>query len=96
MNTPQTPGPWRSTTPPSCLLTTRQIRTEHDELIADVGTPGENGVGTIQNVANARLIAASPELLAALQNLENDDGSIPDHAWKLVQDAITKATGQTP
>jgi hypothetical protein len=42
--------------------------------------------------SNARLIAAAPDLLAALQNLENDDGSIPDHAWALVQAAIAKAT----
>jgi hypothetical protein len=44
--------------------------------------------------ANARLIAAAPDMLEALQNLENDDGSsMPDSAWKLVQDAIAKATG---
>jgi hypothetical protein len=42
--------------------------------------------------SDALLIAAAPDLLAALQNLENDDGSIPDHAWSLVQAAIAKAT----
>ena len=41
---------------------------------------------------NAILIAAAPDMLAALQNLENDDNSIPEHAWKLVKDAISKAT----
>lgn len=44
--------------------------------------------------ANARLIAAAPDLLEALQNLENDDGRIPAHAWALVQSAIAKATGE--
>jgi hypothetical protein len=43
--------------------------------------------------ANARLIAAAPDMLEALQNLENDDNSIPAHAWALVQAAINKATG---
>lgn len=38
------------------------------------------------------LISAAPDMLEALQNLENDDNSIPEHAWKMVQDAIRKAT----
>jgi hypothetical protein len=41
--------------------------------------------------ANAKLIAAAPDMLNALMNLENDNNAIPDHAWKLVQDAIKKA-----
>ena len=41
--------------------------------------------------ANAKLMAASPKMLEALQNLENDDNSIPYHAWKLVKDAINAA-----
>lgn len=45
-----------------------------------------------QDRANAQLIAAAPDMLAALENLENDNGSIPDHAWALVQAAIAKAT----
>lgn len=40
----------------------------------------------------AQLFSAAPDLLEALQNLENDNGQIPGHAWKLVQDAIAKAT----
>jgi len=42
-------------------------------------------------INNATLIAAAPEMLAALQNLENDNNTIPAHAWKLVQDAIKSA-----
>jgi hypothetical protein len=42
--------------------------------------------------ANLALIAAAPDLLHALQNIENDNGQIPDHAWKVIQDAIAKAT----
>jgi hypothetical protein len=58
-------------------------------------TPCSDGVGGSEGaLANARLIAASPEMYAALKNLENDDGSIPAHAWALVQSAIAKAEGE--
>jgi hypothetical protein len=68
------------------LICTGPELTAHATAIA---MPFENQ-STIDG--NAALIAAAPDMLKALQNLENDDNSIPDHAWKLVQDAITKAT----
>ena len=43
--------------------------------------------------ANANLIAAAPDMLEALENLENDDGSIPAFAWDMVKTAIAKAKG---
>ena len=52
----------------------------------------KSDVNYSEGIANARLIAAAPDMLDALQNLENDDNSIPEHAWKLVKDAIAKAT----
>lgn len=43
-------------------------------------------------LADASLIAAAPDMLEALKNLENDDGkTMPASAWALVQDAIRKA-----
>ena len=50
--------------------------------------------GYKEMMANAQLIAAAPDLLAALENLENDAGQIPDAAWKMVKDAIARATGE--
>lgn len=47
----------------------------------------------VDRVEDAALIAAAPDLYRALDNLENDDGSIPDHAWRLVLDALAKASG---
>lgn len=44
--------------------------------------------------ANATLIAAAPDLLAALENIENDAGQVPDHAWKIIKAAIAKAKGE--
>jgi len=43
--------------------------------------------------ANSQLIAAAPELLEALQNIENDDGRIPKSIWDMRNAAISKATG---
>ena len=46
--------------------------------------------------ANANLIAAAPDMLEALKNLENDDGkAMPPSAWALVQNAIAKAEGRS-
>lgn len=43
---------------------------------------------------DAKLIASAPKMLEALQNLENDNNSIPDHAWRLVKEAIECAVGK--
>ncbi|MEO1103521.1 MAG: hypothetical protein AAFW98_07290, partial [Pseudomonadota bacterium] len=49
----------------------------------------------LETRANRRLIAAAPDMLAALENLENDDGkAVPESTRKMVQDAITKARGE--
>lgn len=42
--------------------------------------------------ANAKLIAAAPELLEALLNIENDDNRIPANIWEVRNQAIKKAT----
>lgn len=42
-----------------------------------------------------RLHDAAPAMLAALQNLENDDNHIPESVWALVCAAIELATGET-
>ena len=42
--------------------------------------------------ANAKLAAAAPELLEALQNIENDDNGIPTRIWEMRNAAIKKAT----
>ncbi|HUT57335.1 MAG TPA: hypothetical protein VNA25_05620 [Phycisphaerae bacterium] len=46
--------------------------------------------------ANARLIAAAPELLDMLKTIENDAGQVPEWLWGRIQDVIEKAEGRTP
>lgn len=57
------------------------------------GNDGECVAEHVANMHDAQLIASAPEMLEALQNLENDNGQIPNHAWEMVQNAIKKAIG---
>lgn len=43
----------------------------------------------------SHMIAAVPKMIEALENLENDNNQIPEHAWKLVQEAIRQSKGET-
>jgi hypothetical protein len=81
-----TPGPWKITTSWKDYM----VEGPNGEEI--IWQDGPYGTPTISK-ADAHLIAAAPYLLEALQNLENDDGSIPKHAWDIVQNAIKKAIG---
>ena len=44
--------------------------------------------------ANGNLMAAAPDMLEALENLENDNDHMPATAWQLIQNAIRKAKGE--
>lgn len=86
-----TPGPWSVDTKPT-LGTTISIRSENRE-VAVVAT---NGVSDAVGQANARLIAAAPELLRALEMaLESlDMAGIPEE-WdcrSVVRKALAKVT----
>lgn len=81
-----TPGPWRP------LEVARGIGVFDDDgqLIAG---PGAYGLATGR--ANARLIAAAPKMLAALQLIAelHDNGLEPDvENWQFIDDTITAAT----
>ena len=98
-----TPGPWR--------LAAWDEETEQARIEMAVRGPGLVGFawsGWVQtgNEANARLICAAPDLLAALQVLENSVNLsvsgvalIPIPAWTTLlaqaQAAIAKARGQS-
>ena len=89
METKHTPGPWE-------LRGTQTIIGADSTVVATVNRP--MGGNRVQEEANARLIAAAPSLLAALQRLlhETDNGTqmcgenvAADARW-----AIDLATGK--
>jgi hypothetical protein len=88
MNTKHTPGPWVVTPTKWNLLDTFEIsRIDKSEWIAQV----------LDDEANARLIAAAPELLEVLVEIlpfaeEIINSNHP--TWKKAKSAIAKATGE--
>lgn len=81
-----TPGPWMVL--PSVDRGQFCILTEHGNRIDIAVTYGSSAV---PREANAKLIAAAPELLEALIAVR-DRKHTPD-LWEMVNAAITKATG---
>ena len=93
MNNKHTPGPWAIRRARGHVY----IRAEHDAEVARMG--GENVLADDSSAAaNARLIAAAPELLEALRDLVSAEGLPAGYAnrkllTEAAQAAIVKATG---
>jgi hypothetical protein len=93
-----TEGPW------TCIPWSGQIevRTKDNKTggIAFLGNREEGAIPTAQTRANAKLIAAAPEMLEAANNLLvnardigecfNGDGNMYDD-WKALEEAVEKA-----
>ena len=50
-------------------------------------------IPTEEELANAKLITAAPDLLEALMSIENDNNTIPKNIWDMRNEAIKKAIG---
>jgi hypothetical protein len=102
-----TQGPWTVETVPTACGICHKIgpfpgkrkgdKPRHACLYADYPSPGNPADDEL--AANARLIAAAPDLLAALSNLlrviDGEGGTRPN-AREEARAAIAKATGETP
>ena len=99
--TAYTPGPWRLASecdPPDGYV----WAPDYDELVA-VAQYDCSDLPTITRAANARLIAAAPDLLAALEAMHachrafsssESWTALDDEARLLAEKAITKAKGE--
>ncbi len=95
-NTQHTPGPWRMELIPSSAYESRRIVAKDDE--GDWQTVA-NG---IRHFPDARLIAAAPDLLAALEIVlvqfgpyEDGQGAAKFHAINIARAAIARAKGES-
>lgn len=93
--TSHTPGPWTS---PGWIPTWAYVPVRSPSgLICSVYPAGRNVDYLERAEANARLIAAAPDLLEALMAIIDGPGlsSVPDNdVQALITSAITKATGE--
>ena len=86
-----TPGPWKSV---------KGARPTRPDIVADCGLICSLEYGPDEGEANARLIAAAPDLLEALNRLvcgftENIDGEELYGDWiQIAEEAIAKAEGR--
>jgi len=86
-----TPGPWKTVRPESQYSNSVRVFTERSQYLATVG--GSDQL-LDEIIANARLIAAAPELLEALQEVIEDGLKTNMESWiTKAKDAIDKATG---
>ena len=92
MNTKHTPGPW-NVSPSAKASTLTRVFDETGKLVASANGPGLFEGGEAE--ANARLIAAAPELLEALHvMMKTFEGleAIHNDAYRQAKAAIAKAT----
>ncbi len=76
-----TPGPWRVGD------------VGHTVFGPPNGNPSPETIAKVRRVANARLIAAAPEMLAALQFVAECFRDTDSRIWDVARAAIAKATG---
>ena len=99
MTTKHTPGPWTTYNPSTAqLYYSLRITSETDGH--DVAALIPNGKNAERWEANARLIAAAPDLLAALDEMLGDAETMNapyrnDAICERARAAIAKATGET-
>ena len=106
-----TPGPWRVTQGTNGFCKTWQVSIATPTRAATIADCGaiinevyqgslKNYIGRIDNLehkANAHLIAAAPELLAACEQVliaSEDGGDMEDIDWKQLRAVVAKATGK--
>lgn len=105
MTTKHTAGPWKWEYDDADSMATALVTDDDREiiLIADVECSPKNGalytrINTISGEADARLIAAAPELYAIVRGLLDQakpDTKLPAWIWKKGRAVLAKVEGET-
>ena len=91
MTTKHTPGPWR--VKHKAKLGWAGVLTQEGDIIADIVVDGQDFRDPEQALDDARLIAAAPDMLAALERLVRCVSHMDEHpAMVNAHDVIAKAT----
>jgi len=91
MSAQHTPGHWSDGLHHQGHLA---IQSDNGRLVAFCGAISRNDE-QLENLANARLIAAAPDLLACLLDVLDADGDLDAMDFNRYRAAIAKATGET-
>jgi hypothetical protein len=92
-----TPGPWRID-PASNYLIIAADEGDWEDFWSVAAVGGDCGPGKSRSDANAHLIAAAPDLLAALEAMRDHPtiaAVCPSPLWAQMVNAILKARGET-
>jgi hypothetical protein len=94
--TKHTPGPWAFTEGRKDMRQASAVHKAGDKefLIAHVICENMNMAQRTEDIANARLMAASPDLLVALQGFLHADPDVFAAELAAARAAIAKATGK--
>jgi hypothetical protein len=87
MSEAHTPGPWK-------IVNRTDVQSEPIGGLAYVSTAGARGRTLDEAIANAHLIAAAPDLLAALEFIDRNN-AVDRTSTRMLRAAIAKARGIT-
>lgn len=92
MSAKHTPGPWRHD-----YISSSSQPSGWTNIHGDPDKDGWTLLAKVHTASDARLIAAAPDMLAALRKISNMDGRDDlTSAWTIARTAIAKAIGEQP
>lgn len=90
---PHTPGPWRVAERCNCMIDVLHDNNANGAITKALCRVQARDSWILEAEANARLIAAAPDLLEALRDMVSDRECLSQATIDFARNAISKATG---